>query len=198
VTFLFTDIEESTQRWDADAAATEALVSAHDKLVRSVLEGHEGYVFTTMGDGFAVAFQRPSEAVATAVELQETLAGEEWVAAGLRVRMGVHTGEAVERDGDYFGPTVNRAARIMALAHGGQILMSRATADLVPELDNFDLGEYQLRGLARPERLYQVVAAGLPRESRPCVAIGPPPTTCRLRSPRSWVAKPRSTTWPPG
>jgi predicted ATPase/class 3 adenylate cyclase len=167
VTFLFTDVEGSSRQWEADAPATEALVAAHDKLVRTVVDGHDGYVFTTMGDGFAVAFQRASQAVAAAVELQESLAGEEWATNGLRVRMGVHTGEAVERDGDYFGPTVNRTARIMALAHGGQILLSRATADLVPELDTVELGEYQLRGLTRPERLYQVVAAGLPRKFRP-------------------------------
>jgi predicted ATPase/class 3 adenylate cyclase len=164
VTFLFTDIEESSHRWEADASATETLVAAHDKLVRMVVEGHDGYVFTTLGDGFAVAFQRASEAVTAAVELQEILAGEEWASSRLRVRMGLHTGEAAEREGDYFGPAVNRTARIMALAHGGQILLSRATADLVPEVDTVDLGEYQLRGLARPERLFQVLAAGLPIE----------------------------------
>jgi predicted ATPase len=167
VTFLFTDIEGSTGQWEADASTAEVLVAAHDKLVRTVVEGHDGYVFTTMGDGFAVAFQRASEAVAAAVEVQESLTADEWAASGLRVRMGVHTGEAAERDGDYFGPTVNRAARIMALAHGGQILLSRAVADLVPEMDTLDLGEYQLRGLPRPERLYQVIAAGIPREFPP-------------------------------
>jgi predicted ATPase/class 3 adenylate cyclase len=167
VTFLFTDIEESSRRWDADAAATEALVATHDKLVRTVVEGHDGYVFTTMGDGFAVAFQRASEAVAASVELQESLAGEEWASSGLRIRIGIHTGEAVERDADYFGPTVNRTARIMALAYGGQILLSRATVDLVPVVDTVDLGEYQLRGMTRPERLHQVVAAGLLREFPP-------------------------------
>jgi predicted ATPase/class 3 adenylate cyclase len=167
VTFLFTDIEGSTGQWEADASATEALVAAHDKLVRAVVEGHDGYVFATGGDGFAVAFHRASEGVAAAVELQETLTGEEWATSGLGVRTGVHTGEAAERDGDYFGPTVNRAARIMALAHGGQILVSRAVADLVPEMDTLDLGEYRLRGLARPERLYQVIAAGIPREFPP-------------------------------
>ncbi len=163
-TFLFTDIEGSTKRWDTDASVTEALVAAHDRLVRTVVEGHDGYVFTTMGDGFAVAFQRASEAVAAAVELQETLAGEDWAASGVRVRMGLHTGEAVERDGDYFGPTVNRTARIMALAHGGQILASAVTVGLVPALETMDLGEYLLRGVARPELLHQVVAGGLPRE----------------------------------
>jgi predicted ATPase/class 3 adenylate cyclase len=167
VTFLFTDIEESSRQWESDASATEALVASHDKLVRMVVEGHDGYVFTTMGDGFAVAFQRASRALAAAVELQEALAGEEWASSGLRVRIGAHTGEAIERDGDYFGPTVNRAARIMALAHGRQILLSAVTAGLVPEFETVELGGYQLRGLARPERVHQVVAAGLPREFPP-------------------------------
>ena len=161
VTFLFTDIEESSRRWDADASAAEMLLAAHDKLVRAVVEARDGYVFTTMGDGFAVAFQRASEAVAAAVELQESFSTEEWTSTGLRVRMGLHTGEAIERGGDYFGPTVNRVARIKALAHGGQILLSTATAALVPEFDSVDLGEYELRGMARPERLSQVVAGRL-------------------------------------
>jgi predicted ATPase/class 3 adenylate cyclase len=167
VTFLFTDIEGSTQRWDADEAATDALMAAHDKLVRTVVEGQDGYVFATGGDGFAVAFERASEAVAAAVELQESFTSEEWASRGLRVRLGLHTGEAVERDGDYFGPTVNRAARIMALAHGGQILLSTATAVLAPGFETVDLGEYQLRGMARPERLHQVVKLGLARDFPP-------------------------------
>jgi predicted ATPase/class 3 adenylate cyclase len=167
VTFLFTDIEGSSRQWESDVSATEILVAAHDKLVRTVVEGHDGYVFSTTGDGFAVAFQRASEAVSAAVEVQETLAGDERASSGLRVRMGVHTGEAVERDGDYFGPTVNRAARIMGLAHGGQILVSSLTAGLVESVETVDLGEHRLRGLSRPERLYQVVAAGLPREFPP-------------------------------
>ncbi len=167
MTFLFTDIEESTQRWEADPSATEALVASHDKLVRTVVEGDGGYVFATTGDGFGAAFQRASDAIAAAVELQESFTSEEWASSGLRVRIGVHTGEAVERDGDYFGPTVNRAARIMGLAHGGQILLSAATVILAQVFDTVELGEYQLRGLARPERLYQVVQAGLERDFPP-------------------------------
>ena len=167
MTFLFTDIEESTQRWDKDVSAAEPLVAAHDKLVRLVVEAHGGYVFATMGDGFGVAFERASDAVAAAVELQESFGSEEWASADLRVRMGVHTGEAVERDGDYFGPTLNRTARIMALAHGGQLLLSTATASLVPEVDTVDLGEHRLRGIARPERVHQVVKACLERDFPP-------------------------------
>ena len=146
MTFLFTDMEGSTRRWEADASATEALVAAHDKLVRTVVERYDGYVFATMGDGFGVAFHRASDAVAAAVELQESFTGEGWAASGLRVRMGVHTGEAVERDGDYFGPTVNRAARIMALAHGGQILLSAATAGLVPTVRHGGAGRVPAAG----------------------------------------------------
>jgi class 3 adenylate cyclase len=160
VTFLFTDIEGSSREWEADAPATDALVASHNTLVRMVVEGHGGYVFASMGDGFGVAFERASEAVAAAADLQEALTGER-AAGRLRVRMGMHTGEAYERAGDYLGPTVNRAARIMALAHGGQILLSTATAVLASGFEAVELGEYQLRGMARPERLYQVVRAGL-------------------------------------
>ena len=164
VTFLFTDVEGSSRRWEADESATEALVAAHNRLVRTVVERYHGYVFATMGDGFGVAFARASDAVAAAVELQESFTGEAGATSGLRVRMGLHTGEAVERDGDYFGPTVNRAARITALAHGGQILLAAATAELVPGFDTVELGEHELRDLSRPERLHQVVKAGLERE----------------------------------
>src|ERR1700751_185946 len=104
VTFLFTDIEESSRRWEAAAPAAATLGAAHGKLVRTVVESHDGYVFATTGDGFGVAFERASAAGAAALEMQETLVGEEWASRWLRVRMGVHTGEAVERDGDYFGP----------------------------------------------------------------------------------------------
>jgi class 3 adenylate cyclase len=167
VTFLFTDIEGSSQRWEADASATETLVAAHDKQVRAVVADHDGYVFATMGDGFAVAFQRVSDAVAAAVELQSSLTGGDRVLDQLRVRMGLHTGDVVERDGDYFGPAVNRAARIMGLAHGGQILVSSVTAGLAEHVEGVDVGEHRLRGLTRPERLYQIVGPGLPREFPP-------------------------------
>ncbi len=167
VTFLFTDVEDSTRQWEADASTTEALVASHDRLVRTVVERHDGHLFATMGDGFGVAFQRTSDAVAAAVELQESFTSADRAVSGLRVRMGLHIGEAVERDGDYFGPTVNRTARIVALAHGGQILMSSAAAGLTEGFDTLDLGEYQLRGLARPERLHQLVKAGLRREFPP-------------------------------
>ena len=167
VTFLFTDVEGSSRRWEADASTAETLVDADDKQIRAVVADHDGYVFATMGDGFGVAFQRVSDAVAAAMELQESFTGREWGPDRLSVRMGLHTGEAVERDGDYFGPVLNRAARIMGLAHGGQILISAVTAGLAESFERVDLGEHRLRGLTRPERLFQVVGAGLPREFPP-------------------------------
>jgi class 3 adenylate cyclase len=91
VTFLFTDVEGSTRQWEADSAATDALVAAQDKLVRTVVADHDGYVFATMGDGFAVAFERASDAVTAALELQASLIGPESAPDRLRVRMGLHT-----------------------------------------------------------------------------------------------------------
>jgi class 3 adenylate cyclase len=111
--------------------------------VRAAIDAHGGYVFSTAGDSFAAAFTTPVEALSAAVEAQRGLVG-----VGLRVRMAVHTGEAHERDGDYFGPAVNRAARLMAAGHGGQVLVSNAVAELVSErVPLRDLGEHWLRDL---------------------------------------------------
>ena len=123
VTFLFTDVEGSTRRWEGDPRAMGALLAEHDEVLRSVIDSHGGYVFSTAGDGVAAAFADPLEAVTAAMEAQETLS--------LPVRMGVHTGTAEERAGNYFGRTLNRAARVMSAGHGGQILISDATAALV-------------------------------------------------------------------
>jgi predicted ATPase len=137
-------------------------LARHDALVRGSVERHAGVVFGTGGDGFAIAFGWAREAVACAVEVQRAL-GE----AGLpAVRIGVHSGEAEERDGNYFGPAVNRAARLHAIAHGGQIVVSEVTRGLVTddfpdEMYMIDLGEHRLRDLSRPERVFQLVAPGL-------------------------------------
>jgi class 3 adenylate cyclase len=132
VTFLFTDVEGSTQLWEATPDAMSEALERHDTIVRSVIEAGGGYVFSTGGDGFAAAFARAGDAVRAAVEAQRVLSGHGSIeAAPLKVRMGLHTGEADERDGNYFGAVVNRAARLMASAHGGQVVVSRATADLV-------------------------------------------------------------------
>jgi class 3 adenylate cyclase len=127
VTFLFTDIEGSTRLWQADEAAMRAALSRHDELLREAVAGHDGVVFSSMGDGVAAVFSSASAAVAAALDAQRLLEGEVWpTATPVRVRMGLHTGEAELRDGDYFGTAVNRAARLMAIGHGGQVLVSSA------------------------------------------------------------------------
>ena len=157
VTFLFTDIEGSTRRWEDDPDLMRDALAQHDTVVRATIEDHGGFVFATGGDGFAIAFQRASDAVSAAVDCQRALR-----TAGLpAVRMGLHTGEAVEREGDYFGPAVNRAARVMAVGHGGQVLVSGATEQVLTEVELRDLGEHRLRDLSRPVRIFQLLAPGL-------------------------------------
>lgn len=132
VTFLFTDLEGSTRHWEERPDAMRAALERHDAIVRTAIESHGGYVFSTGGDGFGATFGRVSDALAAATEAQVALEAEDWPhEAALSVRMGVHTGETAERDGNYFGPVVNRAARLMAIAHGGQVLLSGATENLV-------------------------------------------------------------------
>jgi predicted ATPase/class 3 adenylate cyclase len=168
VTFLFTDIEGSTRLWEAEPDAMRAALVSHDSIVRGAIEAHVGHVFATGGDGFAAAFARAGDALGSAAAAQAMLVAQEWPPeAQLRVRMGVHTGEATERGGDYFGPAVNRAARLMSAAHGGQVLVSAATAEVVGIAGLVDLGEHWLRDLARPERVYQLRAPGLPEEFPP-------------------------------
>jgi len=158
VTFLFTDIEGSTGLWEQDEEAMRAAVSRHDELLcHGVAEGG-GTVFSTMGDGVAAVFASASAAVAAALVIQQRLVAEPWpTARPLRVRMGLHTGEAEERGGDYFGTAVNRAARLMAVGHGGQVLCSPITGALVDaDVELIDLGEHRLRGLDRAMRILQV------------------------------------------
>src|SRR4051812_4701557 len=153
VTFLFTDIEGSTRRWEADPEAMRTALAAHDEILRLAIEAHGGWLFKHTGDGVCAAFGSARAAVDAAVEAQREL--------GLPVRMGVATGEAHERDGDYFGPVLNRAARVMAAGHGGQILLAASTASVLDEVGLVDLGEYRLRDLSGPTRLFQVYGEGL-------------------------------------
>ncbi len=167
ITFVFTDIEGSTQRWDRDRAAMEAAVRRHDVLVREAIAAHKGHVFKTMGDAFCVAFARPDDAVAAMFDAQRALAAEDFSAVdGVRVRAAIHTGTADERDRDYFGPAVNRVARLLGIAHGGQVLVSGVTRGLVqgllpPETSLLDLGEHRLKDLSRPEYVYQLAGPAL-------------------------------------
>ena len=168
VTFLFTDIEGSTERWERAKDAMRAALAAHDELMRAAIAANGGSIFKTVGDEFCAVFATAPAAIAAALDAQRRLQAEDFSAVGgMRVRMALHTGAADERDSDYFGPAVNRAARLLAIGHGGQVLVSRTTADLLdaemPEATTLrDLGNHQLRGLAGTERVYQLVAPKLP------------------------------------
>jgi predicted ATPase len=153
VTFLFTDIEGSTRRWEANADAMRAALVAHDEVVRSAIEAYGGCVFKHTGDGMCAAFVLPRSAVDAAVAAQRELE--------LPVRMGLATGEAELREGDYFGAVLNRAARVMAAGHGGQILLADSTAGLLRGVDLIDLGPRRLRDLPTRVQVFQVRAAGL-------------------------------------
>jgi predicted ATPase len=135
-------------------------LARHDAILRVAIDDHGGYVFSTSGDGLAAAFQAASAAVAAALRAQDLLGREAWpTSRPLQVRMGLHTGEAQWREGDYFGPALNRAARLMAAGGGGQVLCSAATAGLVEgEISLVDLGEHRLRDLDRPLRVFQLGA----------------------------------------
>jgi predicted ATPase/class 3 adenylate cyclase len=177
VTFLFTDLEGSTRLWEDHPEAMKPALARHDEVLREAIEGHAGSVVKTTGDGVHAAFATADDALTAALEAQRALVSESWpVVGGLRVRMGVHTGAAELRDGDYFGAAVNRAARLMAAAHGGQVVVSLATEELVRDVLPYDaslvdLGEHRLRDLSRPERLFQLVHPDLSREFAPLQSL---------------------------
>ena len=163
VTFLFTDVEGSTKLWEQHPEYMRVALERHDELLRSVIEENGGYVFSRAGDSFAAAFGRVGDAVAASSRAQGLLADEEWPpSCPIRVRMGLHVGEAQERDGNYFGAAVNRAARIMAGGHGGQILASSAVAAVDDSHDLVDLGDHRLKDLTAGERLFQVGGQSFP------------------------------------
>jgi len=177
VTFLFTDIEGSARLWEQDPQAMREALARHDAIVRAAIESHRGYVFKTMGDAFCAAFPAASDALSAAVAFQTALRAAPWGALGpLRVRAALHAGSAHEQDGDYLGPAVNRVARLVALAHGGQVLLSRSVCELAqdgapgsPEggWRLRDLGAHRLRDLSQPEQVYQLLHPELPHEFLP-------------------------------
>jgi predicted ATPase/class 3 adenylate cyclase/DNA-binding XRE family transcriptional regulator len=178
LTFLLTDIDGSTGLWEHHPDAMQAAVAQHDALIEEVLSRHGGRQVKERGEGdsiFAV-FTSPSSALAAVCALQQALLAEPWPAeTPLRVRMGLHTGEAELRGLGYYGVTVNRTARIRSLAHGGQSLLSQATADLVrgvlpAGVTLRPLGTHRLKGLEQPEEIYQVVHSELPADFPPLVS----------------------------
>jgi predicted ATPase/class 3 adenylate cyclase/Tfp pilus assembly protein PilF len=173
VTFLFTDIEGSTRLWERDASAMQSALARHDGILRSAIEERDGHVFKTVGDAFCAAFSSAPEALGAAISAQRALHDEEWEEGGvIRVRMALHTGAVDEQGGDYFGPALNRVARLLSAGHGGQTLLSLATQELVRDalpLDARleDLGERRLKDLYRPERVFQITVPDLPSEFPP-------------------------------
>jgi predicted ATPase/class 3 adenylate cyclase len=174
VTFLFTDIEGSTRRWEADAEGMRAALAAHDEVLRGAIAAHGGGLFKHTGDGVCAVFASPRSAVDAAVAAQRALE--------LPVRMGIATGEAELRDGDYFGAVLNRAARVMAAGHGGQILVADSTAGLLSGVDFIDLGPRRLRDLSTPVQVFQVQAEGLRAEFPPLRALDASPGNLRPAS----------------
>jgi predicted ATPase len=171
VTFLFTDIEGSTRRWEADAEAMRAALSKHDQVLQSAIESHGGFIFSHTGDGVVAAFASPMSAVQAAVTAQQSLE--------LPVRMGLATGEAELRDGDYFGTVLNRAARVMAAGHGGQVLVADSTAGLLSGVDLIDLGPRRLRDVPNPITVFQLQAPGLGAEFPPLRGVDSNPGNLR-------------------
>ncbi len=166
--FLFTDLEGSTQLWQQFPEAMKTVLARHDELLRTAVISHNGEVVKSTGDGFHAAFASAQDALNACIQAQQNLLTENWGEVGsLRVRMGLHIGEAQPRAGDYFGTTVNRAARLMSAAHGGQVLLSAAVAailvDQLPyEVSLRDIGEHRLKDLQRPEHIFQLIYPGLP------------------------------------
>lgn len=181
ITFLFTDIEGSTRLWEATPEVMSTCLARHDELLRTVFARFGGWVFATGGDGFAVAFERAADALDAAGDVLEVLDREPWPpGVDIRVRIGIHTGEATERGGDYFGSAVNRTARLMALAHGGQALCSATTLAVVPTPPStMDLGEHRLRDLMAPLRVHQLGTRTFPalRSDAPVTSNLPSRTT---------------------
>lgn len=180
MTFLFTDVEGSTRQWESHPDLMKVAMARHDELIGAALGSHGGYVFSTAGDAFSVAFARVGEAVDAALAIQKALAAEPWPEpVDVKVRMGLHTGEADERNGDYFGPAVNRAARVADAGHGGQILLSDVTASMVEGHALVDLGDHRLKSLVEPIRLHQLTVDGGPVEFPPVRSVGAKASTIR-------------------
>ena len=176
VTLLFTDIEGSTRLWDAQPEAMRPALARHDALLRECIEKHQGHVFKTVGDAFCAAFHTAPDALAAALDAQRALYGEPWPAgSNLRVRMALHSGAVELRERDYFGGPVNRVARLLALGHGGQTLLSEVTYELCrdqlpPHAVVRALGMHGLRDLDRPETVFQIADRALPQTFPPLKA----------------------------
>ena len=193
VTLLFTDVEGSTRLWERDERAMDVAMRRHNEILRDAIRVHGGHVFKTVGDEFCVAYSTARSAIESAVAAQLALGEAEWPTdRPVRVRMGLHTGACHEVEGDYFGPTVNRVARLMSAGHGGQVLVSDLTAALLgrslPDSTQLvSLGRHQLKDLPSDEEVYQLNFDGLATSfpllrgvEAPRVLHNPPPALTPL------------------
>ena len=207
VTFLFTDVEHGTALWDRDPAAMGAALRAHDALVRAAVDAHHGHVFARPGDGFCAVFDRAADAVQAAVQAQSRLTAPDGAGpagpAGpvqLQVRMAIHTGDAEEREGNFFGTAVNRTARMRDAAHGGQVLVSATTRELIldaqtDDMELTDIGTWLFEGFSRSERVYQLDHPTL-RTGFPPLRSGRPQTGNAIpRTPTSFVGRRQEIEW---
>ena len=202
VTFLFTDIADSTTLWARHPNGMRAALARHDALLRAAIERHGGAVFKTVGDAFHAAFVTATDALAAALAAQRALQAEAWdefspdqAQLAITVRMALHTGTAEVREGDYFGHTLNRIARLLTAGHGSQILLSAATWELVrdhlpPDVALRDLGAHWLKSLPRPEQIYQLIAPDLPSDFPPLVSLDRP-TTNLPAQPTAFIGRER-------
>ena len=192
VTFLFTDIEGSTQLWEQHPEAMKSALAKHDAILKDAIASNHGYTIKTTGDGVHAVFEKAIDAVNAAIDAQRALGQtSEFLKnseVSVRVRMGLHTGEAELRDNDYFGQSLNRAQRIMSAGHGGQILISDVTTQVAREhfakdISLLDMGGHHLKGLLRPEHIFQIVAPELEQKFPPLQSLPtktnnlPPPLT---------------------
>ena len=179
VTFLFTDIEGSTKLWEQHPEAMKSALANHDSILKEAVESNHGHIIKTTGDGVLAVLTTTMDGINTAVAIQREIQTSEFFKNSevlLRVRMGLHTAEAELREGDYYGQSLNRAARIMSVGHGGQVLLSETTAQVAREhlpagTTLLDLGEHYLKGLVRPEKICQLVAPDLQKDFPPLNSI---------------------------
>src|SRR5215213_1478726 len=187
VTFLFTDIEGSAERWERDQTVMSLVVERHHTLMRTAIESHHGVLFKRVGDAIQAAFFTAPDAVAAALDAQRSLAADGWpeVDGALTVRMALHTAAAEPRDRDYLAPGLNRLARLVSAAHGGQVLLTQVTQNLAYDALPVgaglrDLGEHPLRDLNRPERVFQLLHADLAADFPPIRTLTPRPNNLPL------------------
>ncbi len=199
VTLLFTDIEGSTRTWEEHPADMAAALARHDALLTAAIEDGGGRVFKTVGDAFCAIFGDAADGARAAVAAQRALAAEPWPGTmAIQVRMAMHSGVCEERAGDYFGPTVNRVARLLSIAHGAQTIVSGSTAKLLAGrlpsgITLRDLGEHRLKDLARPERVFQLDADELPASFPPLRSLGETPRHNLPEQLTSFVGRERET-----